>query len=46
MVVGEVQALSWAASGCAKRSFFVVLSYSFKALLKISWKLEDDVTIG
>jgi len=43
MAVGESQAWSWAASGCERRSFLVRFSYAFKALLKISWRLEDGV---
>jgi hypothetical protein len=47
MLLGELQNCSWAASGCARRFFFVRLSYAFKALSKITWKLEawleDDV---
>jgi len=43
MAVGESQAWSWAASGCARRSFFVRFSYALRALLKISWKLEDEL---
>ncbi len=45
MALGESQACSLAASGCARRSFFVRLSYAFKALLKISWKLEDEAVV-
>ena len=41
MALGESQVWSRAASGWASRSFFVRLSYVFKALLTISWKLED-----
>ena len=29
-------------SGCVRKSSFVHLRYSFKAKLKIRWKLEDD----
>ena len=42
MALGESQDWSWAASGCARRSFFVRFLYLFKALLIISWKLEDE----
>ena len=42
MLLGELQAWSWAASGCLRRSFFVRLSYSFRALSKIGRKVEDD----
>jgi hypothetical protein len=31
------------ARGCASRSFFVRFLYASKALLMISWKLEDEV---
>jgi hypothetical protein len=40
--LGESQDWSWAASGCALRSFFVRPLYVIKALLIISWKLEED----
>jgi hypothetical protein len=48
MLLGESQAWSRAASGWAKRSFLVRLSYAFKALLKIGWKVEveDDEPVG
>jgi hypothetical protein len=46
MLLGESQAWSWAASGWARRSFFVHLSYAFKASLKIGWKLEDEEEVG
>jgi hypothetical protein len=46
MLLGELQDCSWAASGWARRSFLVRLSYAFKALLKNSWKLEDEVEVG
>jgi hypothetical protein len=46
MLLGESQAWSWAASGWVRRSFFVRLSYAFRALLKIGWKLEDDEAVG
>ena len=42
MAPGESQDWSWAARGCARRSFFVHFSYLSKALLIISWKLDDD----
>jgi hypothetical protein len=42
MLLGESQAWSWEARGWARRSLFVRLSYAFKALLNIGWKLEDD----
>ncbi len=43
MSPGELQACSRAASGCARRPFFVFFSYAFRAALKIDWKLEEDV---
>jgi hypothetical protein len=46
MLLGELQCWSWAASGCVRRSFFVRFSYAFKALSKISWKLEDEAGVG
>jgi hypothetical protein len=46
MLLGESQAWSWVASGCLRRSFFVRLSYAFRALLKIGWKVEDDEAVG
>jgi len=46
MLLGELQDCSWAASGWARRSFFVRLLYAFKASLKISWKLEDEMEVG
>jgi hypothetical protein len=46
MALAELQDWSWAASGCASRSFLVRFLYSSKALLMISWKLEDEETIG
>jgi len=42
MALGESQAWNCAASGCARRSFLVRFSYAFKALLIISWKLEEE----
>ena len=45
MSLGELQACSRAARGCARRSFFVILSYAFKAVLKMDWKLEGDVEV-
>jgi hypothetical protein len=45
MAAGDSQDWSSAASGCARRSFFVRLLYVSKALLIISWKLEDEVAI-
>ena len=31
------------ARGCASRSFFVRFLYVSKALLMVSWKLEDEI---
>jgi len=45
MALGDLQASSLSASGCVKRSFFVRFLYAFRALSKISWKLED-VEVG
>ena len=42
MALGESQDWSRAASGCARRSFFMRLLYLPKALLMINWKLEDE----
>jgi hypothetical protein len=46
MALGESQIWSWVASGWASRSFFVRFSYAFKALLKISWKLDDEAAVS
>ena len=43
--LGESQDWSWATSGCARRSLLVRFSYSFKALLKISWKLGEGESV-
>jgi hypothetical protein len=43
MALGVLQGCSSAARGCASRSFFVRFLYASKALLMISWKLEDEV---
>ena len=43
MALGLLQDWSLAASGCAIRSFFVRFLYMSKALLMISWKLEDEL---
>lgn len=45
MSPAELQACSCAESGWAKRSFLVFFSYAFKAVLKMDWKLEDDVDV-
>jgi hypothetical protein len=45
MALGEPQDWSWATSGCASRSLFVRFLYWSKALLMISWKLEDEETV-
>jgi hypothetical protein len=42
MSAGELQAWIWAASGWASRSFLVRFSYAFRALLIMSWNLDDD----
>ena len=43
--MGELQSWSSAASGWASKSFFVRFSYTFKALLKMSWKLDDEEAV-
>ena len=43
--MGESQIWSSAARGWASRSFFVRFSYAFKALLKMSWKLDDEAEV-
>ena len=43
MALGVLQGWSLAARGCASRSFFVRFLYTSKALLMISWKLEDEL---
>lgn len=40
---GELHDWSWAARGCSRRFFPVLLSYSSKAASKIDWKLEEGV---
>jgi len=45
MLLAESQASSRSASGCVERSFFVRFLYAFKALSKISWKV-DGVEVG
>ncbi len=45
MLLGESQSSSWVVSGCVRRSFFVRLLYSFRAVSKILWKLEDEVEV-
>ena len=42
MALGEWQDWSCAARGWASRSFLVRFLYLSKALLRISWKLEED----
>ena len=42
MALGELQSWSRAARGCTRRSFFVRFLYLSKALLMISWELEDE----
>jgi hypothetical protein len=43
MALGVLQDWSLTARGCASRSFFVRLLYVSKALLMISWKLDDEL---
>lgn len=44
-MLGESQFCSSAANGWVSRFFFVRLSYAIRALLKISWKLDDEVVV-
>ena len=44
--MGELDFWSSAASGCARRSFFVRFLYVSRALLNISWKLVDEVMVA
>jgi len=46
MAAGESQASSWAARGCARRSWFVRFLYDFRASLKSRSKLEDEEANG
>ena len=43
MALGVLQDWSLEARGCASRSFFVCFLYASKALLMISWKLDDEL---
>ncbi len=43
MALGVLQDWSSVTRGCASRSFFVRFLYVSKALLIISWKLEDGL---
>ena len=43
MALGVLQDWSLTERGCASRSFFVRVLYASKALLMISWKLEDEL---
>jgi hypothetical protein len=45
MAPGELQVWSCWARGWERRFFFVRFSYSFKALLIIEWKLDDDEVV-
>ena len=42
MVAGESHDWSWAASGCVRSLFFVLVSYRSTAALKIDWKLDRE----
>jgi len=42
MVAGESQDWSWAASGCVRSLFFVLVSYRSTAALKVDWKLDRE----
>jgi hypothetical protein len=46
MALGELQVWSSAVSGWARKSSFVRFSYAFRALLKINWKLDDEVAVS
>jgi hypothetical protein len=46
MASGELQVWSWEARGWASKSFFVRFSYTFSALLIITWKLFDEEAVG
>ena len=46
MVAGESQDWSWAASGCVRSLFFVLVSYRSTAALKIDWKLDEEEVEG
>jgi hypothetical protein len=43
MALGVLQDWNLTARGCASRSFLVRLLYASKALLMISWKLDDEL---
>ena len=43
--MGELQSSSSAARGWASRSLLVRFSYAFKALLRMSWKLDDEESV-
>ena len=43
MALGVLQDSSLVARGCPRRSFYVRFLYASKALLMISWKLEDEL---
>jgi hypothetical protein len=45
MSPGELQVWNWEASGWATRLFLVRFSYAFRALLMISWKLNDGAAV-
>ena len=45
MLLGDSQAWSLSTSGCLRRSFFVRFLYIFKALSRISYKLEDEEVV-
>ena len=46
MVAGESQDWSWAASGCVRSLFFVLVSYRSTAALKIDWKFDREEVEG
>ena len=46
MALGVLQDSSWVARGWVSKSFFVRFWYSFRALLRISWKLDDEAVGG
>jgi hypothetical protein len=45
MASGESQASSWGESGWESRSFLVRFLYASRALLMISWKLDDEAAV-
>jgi hypothetical protein len=46
MSPGDLQAWSCAARGWARRFLFVLFSYTFRAILKMDLKLDEEVDAG